>query len=148
MNDFLTKPLVPEKIVTKLNEYLIKKEHSPQLMHNDTSENDLHMAYDELVNVFNEKIVKEVMIIALKDIPAKILELENACNRRDPESLSAAAHKIKGSSSSMRLGIMAKIAGKIEIESRDSWNDHLIVQVSELKAEWEIVKEIIQQKLN
>lgn len=148
MNDFLTKPLVPEKIATKLNKYLIKKGHSPQLMHNDTSENDLHMAYDELVNVFNKKIVKEVMIIALKDIPAKILDLENACNSKDPESISAAAHKIKGSSSSMRLGIMAKIAGKIEIESNDSWNDHLIMQVSELKAEWEIVKEFIQQKLN
>jgi HPt (histidine-containing phosphotransfer) domain-containing protein len=62
--------------------------------------------------------------------------------------LSAAAHKIKGSSSSMRLSLMAKIAEKIEIESNDGWNDHLISQVSALKAEWEIVKKIIQQKLN
>jgi PAS domain S-box-containing protein len=148
MNDFLTKPIVPEKILTKLNEYLIKKEHSPKILHNDTSENDIHMNYDELVNVFNKKIVQDVMIIALKDIPAKILELENACNIKHPESLSAAAHKIKGSSSSMRLSLMAKIAEKIEIESNDGWNDHLISQVSALKAEWEIVKKIIQQKLN
>jgi hypothetical protein len=48
----------------------------------------------------------------------------------------------------MRLSLMAKIAEKIEIESNDGWNDHLTLQVSELKAEWEIVKKIIQQKLN
>lgn len=148
MNDFLTKPLVPEKIISKLNKYLIKKEHLPALLHNDTSEDDLHMAYDELVDVFNQKIVKEVMIIALTDIPAKILELEHACNSKHAQSVSAAAHKIRGSSSSMRLGIMAKIAEKIEIESNDGWNDNLILQVSALKAEWEIVKKIIQQKLN
>jgi PAS domain S-box-containing protein len=149
MNDFLTKPVVPEKIREMLNKYLIKVEHVHKLPHTDESENDLHVAYDELQNLFSDKaIIKKVMTIALQDIPAKILELEHACDKKHPESVSAAAHKIRGSSSSMRFNIMAKIAEKIETESNDGWNDNLKLQLSELKAEWEIVREIIQQKIN
>jgi CheY-like chemotaxis protein/HPt (histidine-containing phosphotransfer) domain-containing protein len=149
MNDFLTKPLVPEKIMTVIDKYLLKKEHSTELLHHDKSENDLHMAYDELVNLFNDKaIIKEVINIALKDLPAKILELEHACNEKDSEKVFTAAHRIKGSSSSMRFRLMTKIAEKIEMESNVGWNDNFKLHVSELKAEWEIVKEIILQKLN
>jgi hypothetical protein len=47
---------------------------------------------------------------------------------------------------------MAKIAEKIEMEAISGWNDNLKLQLSELKAEWEIVREIvreiIQQKIN
>jgi CheY-like chemotaxis protein/HPt (histidine-containing phosphotransfer) domain-containing protein len=149
MNDFLTKPVVPEKIREMLNKYLIKEAHSHKLLPTDESENDLHVAYEELQNLFSDKaIIKKVMTIALQDIPAKILELEHACNKNHPEGVSAAAHKIRGSSSSMRFGIMAKIAEKIEMEANNCWNDNLKLQLSELKAEWEIVREIIQQKIN
>jgi hypothetical protein len=48
----------------------------------------------------------------------------------------------------MRFNLIAKIAEKIESESNDNWNDNLDLQLSELKAEWEIVKKIIQQKMN
>lgn len=131
MNDFLTKPLVPEKIMAVLNKYLIKKEHSPELLHHDKSENDLHLAYDELVNLFNDKaIIKEVMNIAIDDIPTKINELEDACNRKHTESVNTAAHRIKGSSSSIRFGLMTKIAEKIEMESNASWNDNLKLHLS------------------
>ncbi len=149
MNDFLTKPVVPEKIREMLNKYLIKVEHAHKLPHTDESENDLHVAYDELVNLFNDKaIIKEVLNIAIDDIPTKINELEDACNRKHTESVNTAAHRIKGSSSSMRFGLMTKIAEKIEMESNASWNDNLKLHLSELKAEWEIVKKIILQKLN
>ena len=149
MNDFLTKPVVPEKIREMLNKYLIKVEHAHKLPHTDESENDLHVAYDELQNLFSDKaIIKKVMTIALQDIPAKIRELEHACDKKHHESVSAAAHKIRGSSSSMRFNIMAKIAEKIEMDSNDGWNDNLNLQLSELMAEWVIVKEIIQQKIN
>jgi CheY-like chemotaxis protein/HPt (histidine-containing phosphotransfer) domain-containing protein len=149
MNDFLTKPLLPEKIMAMLNKYLIKGEQSHELLPNDESENDLHIAYNELLNLFNNKaIVKEVMSIALKDLPAQILELENACKEKDPKKVNIAAHTLKGSSSSMRFSLMAKIAEKIESESNDNWIDNIELLVSELKAESEIVKKIIRQKIN
>ena len=61
--------------------------------------------------------------------------------------MNAAAHTIKGSSSSMRFKLMAQIAEKIESESFVDWNDDLAIKFSELKAEWEIVKKIIHQKI-
>jgi PAS domain S-box-containing protein len=149
MNDFLTKPLVPEKIMSMLNKYLIKKEHSPELLHHDKSENDLHVAYDELVNLCNNSsIIKEVMTIALKEIPNQILELENACKEKNHQKVNIAAHTLKGSSSSMRFSLMAKILEKIESLSNDNWNENLALQLSALNAEWKIIKKIIHQKIN
>jgi CheY-like chemotaxis protein/HPt (histidine-containing phosphotransfer) domain-containing protein len=148
MNDFLTKPLIPEKIMEMLNKYLIKKEHSHQLPPNDESEIELRISYSELENLFsNKSIIKELMSIALNDIPTQIVNLENACKEKDFKKVNTAAHTIKGSSSSMRFKLMAKIAEKIESESFDNWNDDLAIKFSELKAEWEIVKKIIHQKI-
>jgi HPt (histidine-containing phosphotransfer) domain-containing protein len=145
----LTKPLVPEKIKSMLNKYLIKEAHSNEATDNDDAEIESHIGFDELVNLFNNKaIIKEVIVIALKSFPDQILELEEACNEKHLGKVFAAAHRIKGSSSSMRLRIMAKIAEKIETESNANWNDNLELQLAELKAEWEIVKKFIQQKIN
>jgi len=149
MDDFLTKPLIPAKIVEILNKYLKKKEHSNELLPNDESEVELHMAYHELENLFDDKsILKELMITALNNITTLIVELEKACKEKHFEMVSETAHRIKGSTSSMRLNIMCKIAEKIEIGIHDNWNDNLELHLSELKAEWEIVKKIIQQRIS
>ena len=148
MNDFLTKPLVPEKIKAMINKYLTKKEHTTELILNDKSENDLHIAYDEFVSLFdNLSIIKEVIGLALRDIPAQILELENACKEKNQEKLHHATHKLWGSSSNMRFSLMANIVLKIDSKSNDNWNDDLALELSELKTEWEIVKKIIEKKL-
>jgi CheY-like chemotaxis protein/HPt (histidine-containing phosphotransfer) domain-containing protein len=149
MNDFLTKPLVPEKIMEMLKKYLVKKEHSHELTQQDESENEIHISYNELENLFtNKSIIKEVMAIALKDLPTQILNLEQAYKEKDSIKVNSAAHIIKGSSSSMRFGLMAKIAEQIESESNDNFIDNFELKLSELKGEWEIVKKIIHQKIN
>jgi PAS domain S-box-containing protein len=149
MNDFLTKPLVPDKILAMLNKHLTKKENSSILLHDDLSDNAMHMAYDELLSLFNNStIIKEVMTIALKDIPPHLLELENACKEKNPQKVNIAAHILSGSCSSMRFSLMAKIAEKMESQSYDTWDDDLALQFSELMVEWEIVKKMIHQKIN
>lgn len=47
----------------------------------------------------------------------------------------------------MRFSLIAKIADQIERESTDAWSDQVELDLSELKAEWEIVKKIIESKL-
>jgi CheY-like chemotaxis protein/HPt (histidine-containing phosphotransfer) domain-containing protein len=149
MNDFLTKPVVPEKIKAMLDKYLIKGEHSHELNNNGESEIDLHMAYHEFENLYsNKSILKEAMNITLTYMPGQILELEEALREKNAGRVSAAAHIIKGSAGSMYLRIMARIAGKIETDSKGNWNDNLELQLSELKAEWEIVEKIILEKIN
>jgi signal transduction histidine kinase/CheY-like chemotaxis protein/HPt (histidine-containing phosphotransfer) domain-containing protein len=149
MNDFLTKPLVPEKIKEMLHKYLIKKEHLPEILQSEKSENETHLDYDELVNLFNNSsIIKDVMSLALKDIPAQILDLEYACTEKDRQKVNSAAHALKGASSTMRFRLMAKIAERIERLSTDHWKDNIALHVSELKVEWEIVRKIISQKID
>jgi HPt (histidine-containing phosphotransfer) domain-containing protein len=88
------------------------------------------------------------MTIALKEIPNQILELENACKEKNHQKVNIAAHTLKGSSSSMRFSLMAKILEKIESLTNDNWNENLALQLSALNAEWEIIKKIIHQKIN
>jgi PAS domain S-box-containing protein len=148
MNDFLSKPLTPEKLMTMLNKHLLMGEQSPESLHYSDSEIESHMAYEELMNSFkNKSIIKKVMEITLKDLPDQICELEGACKEKHPEKVHSAAHKIKGSSSYMRFSLIAEIAANIERESTDAWNDHVELYLSELKAEWEIVQKIIERKL-
>jgi HPt (histidine-containing phosphotransfer) domain-containing protein len=107
------------------------------------------MAYHEFENLYsNKSILKEAMNITLTYMPGQILELEEALREKNAGRVSAAAHIIKGSAGSMYLRIMARIAGKIETDSKGNWNDNLELQLSELKAEWEIVEKIILEKIN
>ena len=148
MNDFLTKPVVPEKIKSMLDKYLLKGEDSHELNHSDEMGIDLHIDYHEFENLYSDKsVIKEAMTIVLKYMPGQILELEEACRERNIDRVNTAAHIIKGSSGSMYFTIMARIAGIIESDSTDNWNDNLELQLSELKTEWEIIKKIIRQKL-
>ena len=127
---------------------MIKEKQSQESNQNGEPEIDLHMAYHELENLYsNKSIIKEAMAITLKYMPAQILELEEACREKNTGRVTAAAHIIKGSAGSMYFRIMAKIAGKIETDSKDNWNDNIELQLSELKAEWEIVERIIHQKI-
>ncbi len=148
MNDFLSKPLTPEKLMAMINKYLIKGKNPNESIHFSESESEIHISYQELMNSFNNKsIVKKVLNIALQDVPGQILELEEACKEKQPEKMHLAAHKIKGSSSYLRFNLLEEIAVKIEGESTDAWDDHVILHLSELKAEWETVKKIIESKL-
>jgi|GEM_PF-2532760 len=149
MNDFLTKPIVPEKIKAMLEKYVIKVEDSHELNHNGESEIDLHIDFHTLERLYKDKsVVKEAMTIVLQYVPGQILELEKACSEKSAGRVREVAHLIKGGSASMYFKIMTKIADKIESDSTGNWNDNLALQFSELKAEWEIVEKIIQQKMN
>jgi PAS domain S-box-containing protein len=149
MNDFLTKPLIPEKIKEILDKYLSKRVLLDEIPPDDESEFDLHMDYTDLVNSFkNTSVINSLLNLALNEIPNQIIELESAFIEKNHENISSAAHRIKGSSINMRFSLMAEIAGELENSSHNNWNEKLEPHLSELKAEWEIIKKIIQQKIN
>ena len=148
MNDFLSKPLTPEKLMAMLSKHLLMGKHSQESLPYTDSEIESHVAYQELMgSIKNKSIIQKVMEIALQDLPDQIRELEVACKEKHPEKVHSAAHKIKGSSSYMRFSLIAKIADQIERESTETWNDELELHLSELKAEWEIVQKIVESKL-
>ena len=149
MNDFLTKPLIPEKIKEILDKYLSKRVLLDEIPPYDESEIDLHIDYTDLVNSFkNTSVINSLLNLALNEIPHQIIELESAFIEKNHENISSAAHRIKGSSINMRFSLMADIAGELENSSHNNWNEKLEPHLSELKAEWELVKKFIQQKIN
>ena len=148
MNDFLSKPLTPEKLMAMLSKHLLMGKHSQESLPYTDSEIESHVAYQELMgSIKNKSIIQKVMEIALQDLPDQIRELEGACMEKHPEKVHSAAHKIKGASSYMRFSLITKIADQIERESTETWNDEVELHLSELKAEWDIVKKIVESKL-
>jgi hypothetical protein len=149
MNDFLTKPLIPEKIKEMLDKYLSNRVLLHEIPPNDESDIDLHMDYGDLINSFKDlSVIKTLMNLALNEIPNQILELESAFMEKNPKAIRPAAHRISGSSINMRFSKMAKIAEELENSSHNKWNENLEHYLTELKAEWEIIKKIIHEKIN
>ena len=149
MNDFLTKPLIPEKIKEMLDKYLSNRVLLHEIPPNDESDIDLHMDYGDLINSFKDlSVIKTLMNLALNEIPNQILELESAFMEKNPKAIRPAAHRISGSSINMRFSKMAKIAEELENSSHNKWNKNLEHYLTELKAEWEIIKKIIHEKIN
>jgi CheY-like chemotaxis protein len=149
MNDFITKPLSPDKLMTMINKNVItgKKTNAPFPV--SDIEIEIHMDYQELVNSFkNRSVIHNILEISLRDMPAQILELEEAYKEKDPEKIHSAAHRLKGSASYMRFTLLTEMAAKIERKSTDTESDDLELHLSELKTEWEVVKKIIRQKMD
>jgi len=149
MNDFITKPLSPDKLMTIINKNVIMRKNANETFPISDLEIEIHMDYQELVNSFkNRSVIQNVLEISLRDMPDQIIELEEAYKEKDPEKIHSAAHRLKGSASYMRFTLLTEMAAKIERESTDTRSDDLEFHLSELKTEWEVVKKIIRQKMD
>lgn len=146
MDDFLTKPLESIKIQTVLNKFFLQgKKGNADLQHIE-AKNDIHFGFSELAESINDMdIVQQLISIFINDIPTKIDKLEQACNRIDTVTIKAITHSIKGSCLIMRCSILADIAGKMENVTIDNYFENLEVLLTELKEEWETVKNLLLQ---
>jgi HPt (histidine-containing phosphotransfer) domain-containing protein len=96
----------------------------------------------------NKSIIKDVMTIALKEIPNQILDLEKAIHDKDRKKMHIEAHKIKGTASYLRFIIIEKTVEKLEFELNDDLSKNIDHYIAEIKSEWEIIKKIIHQIIN
>jgi len=117
MNDYLGKPIDPLSLQEKLKLWLsdntnqhikidpikltTKEEEILQVPNNVNDDNDLDLvAWDQesaLKRVMNkEKLLKSLVEIFLTEMPSRIVELKNAVNNQDDESIKSIAHTIKG----------------------------------------------------
>ena len=166
MDDFLTKPIDPEKTKAVLNKHLeCRKKSTVGLLEENTEEDaflgnhlgdhlgyhlEYHFGYNELVeHLFgNMKSIRNLIRIAEKDIPPRIARLHQAFQEKDTEKLQMTVHSLKGMCMNMRFRHMSEIADKMEISLNDSRIEGLEAMLSDLTDEWDIVRNILPQKMN
>ena len=149
MDDFLTKPLESKKIQAVLNKFFHQGKKVNGDLENIEAKNDFHFEFSELsASIGNDlKVAQELISIVLINIPIMIDQLELAYSAIDLAKISSIAHSIVGNSLSMRFCILADIAGKIENGANDNSFEYLKVLFTELKQEWETVKNLLLQKI-
>lgn len=150
MDDFLTKPLESTKIQTVLNKFFQQgKKFNADLQNIDTK-NKIHFKFSELLDITGNdmNMIQELISMLITDMPTKIDQLQQACNKIDLANIEAIAHSIRGSSLSMRCDILADIAGKIEKAAKHNSFENFEALLTELKEEWETVNNLLLQKID
>ena len=149
MDEFLTKPLESTKIQTVLNKFFQQGKKVKADLQNIDAENEIHFGFSELAESIgnDRKMVKELLSMLITDMPTKINQFEQAYNEIDLENMKLIAHSIKGSSLSMRCSILADIAGKMEDNARENRFENMEVLLTEMKGEWEIVKNLLLMRI-
>jgi PAS domain S-box-containing protein len=149
MDDFLTKPIRQEKTKEILDKHLECRKKEPVGLLQTDSDDAVHFGYHHLAQNldYDDKLIREILLLALKEMPVKIQQLEQACSELNARNIHIAAHALKGASLSMRFTLMAELTKKIEHSSRDACFDNLQETLSELKQAWATVATVVKKQL-
>lgn len=120
MNEYLTKPLDPELLIKKIEQYSLKK-HFSGIKINNTMEETVDVidkAY-LLDRYGNEGMVKDMLETFLDDSQGRMEELRRALESGDVELLKMQAHSIKGSSATIGAYLLRDAALQLELAAKD-----------------------------
>jgi len=143
MDDFLTKPVEPEKIKSVLMKYCAGKDNSS----NEILQDSAHFCRETLLKrVDSEDLVKQVVKMALADFPQKIEQVDAAILEGNKTDIWGIAHQFKGAALNVCCTLLADIAGTMEQMAIADENLSLLKEkYKELQNEWEIVKGILEK---
>ncbi len=149
MDEFLTKPLEPQKIQLILNKYSLQRKKNIPTMEDAATEHEIHFGYNGLLKNLGYKMEKVHKLLSkvLTDMPATFDRLELAFDEMDVTKINMVSHSIKGWSASMGFYHLADITEKMEKESKDNGLQNMNVLFAELKEEWKILENILMQKI-
>jgi len=130
MDDYISKPIDPELLKTKLIHYLLegKLEYeeyhkvNPQKVQqaNDTIDKSIWNKDEVLVRLGgSEKILEKILDVFQKEMQEEIEKLSEALQNKDRENIRLHAHTIKGASSNMGASKVQHLAKEIEHSSKE-----------------------------
>ncbi|AEL26742.1 response regulator [Cyclobacterium marinum] len=119
MNDYMSKPLVQDKLTEKIIKFLQPKnsdELGQEEFENNTGYNPKHFDKVHLLNLFDgdKEIGKELLKIAQVNLQENKTELKQAINSQNKISLIDISQKIKSSASTSGFFILLELTNQIE----------------------------------
>lgn len=138
MDDYLSKPINISKLLTTISKYI-----KLEIKKTETVEN----AYDVNQSEYIESIINEMKIeleftrceaIQLFDqylemLPIAISDMKNAIEQSDYEKLRRMAHKLRGSSSNMRVEKIAQLSEWLQNAAQQEEKDSCLILINEIK---------------
>ncbi len=128
MDDFLTKPLLPESLANMLGKWLPDKRQA-------TSDSDLPVSplpttvlydLDKLRRLCGHRDdqVREMLTLFVSSTTDLLADLAKACRQQQAETAARAAHQIKGAAAYVGAETLVELTGKLEKAAKSaSWID-------------------------
>ena len=141
MDDFLTKPVEPEKV-----EAMLRKHFVPCSLPVEAMDHSQHFNQDEFLKriMGSEDFAKRLAAVALADFPVRLDNIGLAIKTQDMTQLKSLLHQFKGAVSGLSCPILLQLTQQMELLADDDQN---LVQLATLYqgllSEWQLVKGLL-----
>lgn len=137
MDDYVSKPINVDELLSLIGKYL-KFEAALAEESNDISINnfdDINESINKMIDElgFDRNTAVEFFTDYLKFLPESILELKKMAEENNFEELKKLAHKIKGSSSNLRIEKITQLSIMLEKEASNENKEACLSLISEIK---------------
>jgi len=152
MDDYLSKPIEPEKVINMLKKWLsdekdkVVKKVAEQ---GNTKEEVITFDYDEMSKrLMNDpQMMKSVAEIFCQDLIAQIDELKLSVKGNDSAQAAAIMHQIKGASANVGGKALSALALEMELAGKAGNIDDLVQNIAQLEDNFTDLKEAMEQAL-
>ncbi len=122
MNDYLTKPLKYDDLVSKIQKYANLNEDCEKIKSPDKKEQGIEQGkeYERVVELikseleFDEEIIYEILNDFLNDTETQLIRLKEEVIQKNYSQVAEIAHSIKGASGNLRINTLYEMAKKVE----------------------------------
>ena len=122
MNDYLTKPLKYDDLISKIQKYANLNEDCEKIKSPDKKEQGIEQGkeYERVVELikseleFDEEIIYEILNDFLNDTETQLIRLKEEVIQKNYSQVAEIAHSIKGASGNLRINTLYEMAKKIE----------------------------------
>jgi len=153
MNDFLSKPIVSEVLVSKIKEMVLglkeqiietEKPVPEQIEKGKSKILDIGFL-DNLLKSNTEKI-KKTLKVYQEQIPAQLLSMNEACDENNFDKLHTISHSLKSTFKYLGRSDLSEIAREIELEIDPRTDKDLVLsRIQSLKDSWKVIDKAISE---
>ncbi len=142
MDDYITKPIDPPLLRSKINSWLRERELASNLTKADV---DRLVDLDELKNSYGEGDMQEILELFLNVTSALLSELELRISNKDFVAVERIAHELKGSSAAIYARPLAWLCMRMEDAARKKEADAVSNLFPEISDTFASLKYALQQ---
>lgn len=153
MDDYITKPVRPEALITALSKCVLLKEEIIKQEQADVVDSEIAidaLLWEELKEMLgnsSERLV-EIIDCYLEGTPMLLGGVTKAIQEKQPKLLQISAHSMKSSSASVGAKKLSELCKKLEDIGRGGNTEGADVILSQVKAEYERVETTLRKELS
>lgn len=140
MDDYISKPVNIESMMKIIGKYIGYEENFTQEFSELSSDisNDISGIVSQMVSelALSEEESIQLFREYLEFLPGAILELENSLEQNDVEKMKQIAHKIKGSSSNLRIDVISQISADLEKALKENEGQEVYFKIAKQMKEY------------